>query len=116
MWRVLSWLVLAVACMGAAAPPRASPPCVLRATVGGIVTSGTADYVEEAIAEAADCEALLLVVDTPGGAMEATRRIVQLLLTSPLDLLDAFLNRRTSTPRPEARPDGDGDAQPRRSV
>jgi membrane-bound serine protease (ClpP class) len=62
-------------------------PCVLRAEITGIVTSGTADYVADAIAEAQRCEAVLLVVDTPGGALDATRRIVQLLLGAPVPVI-----------------------------
>lgn len=68
----------------AAEPPR----CVVRAELDGVVTSGTADYLEEAIAAGAGrCEAVLIVIDTPGGALEATRRIVQLVLSAPLPVI-----------------------------
>lgn len=88
--RLVSWLALVVICAGWVAPSRpeaSSSSCVVRATIAGIVTSATADYLEEAITDAAGCEALLLVVDTPGGAMAATRRIVQRLLTSPVPVI-----------------------------
>lgn len=66
--------------MGAAAGAQAQPSaCVVRAELRGIVNTGSAEYLAAAIdeAEARRCEALLVVIDTPGGELEATRRIVQ---------------------------------------
>ena len=56
-----------------------SSACVLRAELSGIINHGSADYLSAGIdeAEAQGCEALLVVLDTPGGELEATRRIVQ---------------------------------------
>lgn len=51
--------------------------CVLRADVTGVINAATADYVDRALRRAVhrNC-ALLLVIDTPGGTLSATRRIV----------------------------------------
>jgi membrane-bound serine protease (ClpP class) len=83
----LAALLAVIFCAIAPAEAASSPRCVLRAKIDGVVTSGTADYVQDAIAAAGRCEAVLLVVDTPGGALEATRRIVQLILSSPLPVI-----------------------------
>jgi membrane-bound serine protease (ClpP class) len=67
-------------------PPAPGPPagraaCVVRVDLGLIITAGTSEYVAAGLgaAEARGC-ALLVVLDTPGGELEATRRIVQAFL------------------------------------
>lgn len=62
--------------------PRA--PCVVRAEFSAIVSSGTADYLQAALSDAEQrrCSALLVTLDTPGGALEATRAIVQAFLNA----------------------------------
>ncbi|MFW5921076.1 MAG: hypothetical protein ACOCUS_04495, partial [Polyangiales bacterium] len=81
---------------GGAAPSKAGSPdsdedpskardlhgCVLRAQLGGVVNHGAADYLADAVDAAEDgpCQALLLVVDTPGGMLDATRSIVRTFL------------------------------------
>ncbi len=75
---VIAALVLAASVAGSAR----AEPCVVRAELAGIINRGTGDYLAEALEEAEGqrCQALLVVVDTPGGEVEATRRIVQAFL------------------------------------
>lgn len=66
-------------------PAHGSSPlarCVVRAELSAIINAGTADYLLAATrhAEQRRCSALLVVLDTPGGALEATRAIVQTFL------------------------------------
>jgi len=68
-----------------AAPPPPEPagrPRVLRLDVKQAITSGTAEYIEAGIARARTdgYDLLLLVLDTPGGHLDATRDIVQAML------------------------------------
>jgi len=64
-------------------------PCVLRATLVGIVNPGTAAYLASAVDEAAarGCGAVLVRLDTPGGLLEATRKIVQRFLSAPVPVI-----------------------------
>ena len=76
-----------------AAPPpqagRAAAPCLVRATLEGIINAGTADYLIGALATAEEqgCGGFLLVLDTPGGELEATRAIVRAMLDAPLPVV-----------------------------
>lgn len=56
--------------------------CIIRAELAGMITSADARYVQRAVnlSERAGCQATLLVVDSPGGDLEATRRLVEALL------------------------------------
>ena len=73
------------------APPAAAghAPCVLRAELRGTVTRASADHLEDAIAAAGaqGCEAVLVAVDTPGGMLEPTRRIVGTFLDAPIPIV-----------------------------
>lgn len=71
-------LLLGTSARAAEGPPAARAACAVRIELGGILTAATSDYVADAVAaaEAGGC-ALLVVIDTPGGELEATRRIVQ---------------------------------------
>jgi membrane-bound serine protease (ClpP class) len=77
---VLTSLLLALGVRSADAS-RAS--CVVRIDLSTVLTAGISDYVSDGIAAAEErgC-ALLVVIDTPGGELEATRRIVQAFLAS----------------------------------
>ena len=84
---------LALAAMVAwAAPARAEAPppgaCALRAELDGVVTGGMANYLADAV-EAAEVEGCVLLVriDTPGGQLEATRRIVGAFLQAQVPVL-----------------------------
>lgn len=87
--RLVGLLAVSLCLLGTGRAASAQPrsPCVVRAEITGVVTSGTADYVEDAIVRAAGCEAVLIVLDTPGGAIEATRRVVRALLASPVPVI-----------------------------
>lgn len=56
----------------------AQAPCVVTAELDGVVNEGTASYLRSALEEAERGRCVLLVrLDTPGGTLEATRRIVR---------------------------------------
>lgn len=82
-------LSLAVALGTVAVPAQASTPCVLEAPMEGIVHAGAAEYLESAVEEASarQCEALLVVIDTPGGLLDETRRIVRALLGAEVPVI-----------------------------
>lgn len=79
--------VLALVSSLAAAPARAlesggDRSCVVRADLTGLITADDARYIQRAvrISESAGCEAALLVVDSPGGELDATRRVIEAIL------------------------------------
>ena len=82
MRRRIAIAALALVTGAASLASAQSSACVLRAELSGIINHGTGDYLTAAVdeAEAQGCEALLVVLDTPGGELEATRRIVQAFL------------------------------------
>jgi membrane-bound serine protease (ClpP class) len=95
-----SLLPLALALLGAvralaaaeAPPPAAPPPAaprVLGIEVRGAITGGTAEYLAAALHHAAEqrLDAVAISLDTPGGALEATRQIVSSMLASPVPVL-----------------------------
>jgi membrane-bound serine protease (ClpP class) len=89
-WLAAPSLFLVLVALGTlAAPVRAAPSCVLEASMDGIVNAGAAEYLESAVAEATTrrCEALLIVIDTPGGMLDETRRIVRTLLGAEVPVL-----------------------------
>ena len=52
--------------------------CIMRAELDGVVSGGMASYLADAVAAAEQQRCVLLVrVDTPGGQLDATRRIVK---------------------------------------
>jgi len=69
-------------------PEPAGRPRVLRLDVKQAITSGTAEYIEAGIARARTdgYDLLLLVLDTPGGHLDATREIVQGMLASEVPI------------------------------
>ncbi len=84
---------LALAASEPTPPPAATAPA-LPATVGrcvleGTVDAGSAAYLADCVRNASEqgLGALLVVVDTPGGALEATREIVKAFLGSPVPVL-----------------------------
>ena len=87
-----SVLALTLAGVGLVAPAVDAPgvaPRVLGVEVKGPITGGTAEYFEAAIQRAREegCAAVLVTLDTPGGALDATREIVQAMLSSPVPVL-----------------------------
>jgi membrane-bound serine protease (ClpP class) len=94
--RVASRLALAAIAALAAGPAIAQPDStpatasrdggrvVLRLEVDGAISPASAELLESAIekAEDADAEALVVLLDTPGGLVESTREIVQAIMAS----------------------------------
>lgn len=87
--RAAAYLMLSVlvTCFGAARAEAA--PCAVVAELDDVVNAGTAGYLEDALAaaDAQGCQALVVLVDTPGGTLDATRTIVQSFLTAPLPVI-----------------------------
>jgi len=79
------WMAVAA---GAPATPRAPaaspPPTVHRITVDGIISPSTARFISRVvrIAEAADAEALVILLDTPGGLLKSTDDITKAILNA----------------------------------
>ena len=75
----------------AAAPARGQPeePEVVRIVVDGAVSPASAEFIRDGIDDAADAgaAAVIIVLDTPGGLVESTRRIVQAILASPVPVI-----------------------------
>ncbi|HTT70159.1 MAG TPA: nodulation protein NfeD [Anaeromyxobacteraceae bacterium] len=83
-------LALPVA-LGASADSSSAPagrPRVLALTLDGVITSGTAEYVAAGLARARAerFDAVAIVLDTPGGQLDATREIVQKMLSSEVPI------------------------------
>jgi membrane-bound serine protease (ClpP class) len=71
-------------------PERSGPaPRVLSLTVKGVITGGTSEYLQAALekARAEQFAMVAIALDTPGGALDATREIVQAILGSPVPVL-----------------------------
>jgi membrane-bound serine protease (ClpP class) len=71
------------------APATSGPPRVLSLTIDGAITLGTQEYVQAGLARARDegFQAVLFRLDTPGGDLESTRKIVRAVLESPVPVL-----------------------------
>ena len=76
----------AAAPLGPATPraPAAPPRAVHRITVDGIISPSTARFIMRAVrlAEAADAEALIILLDTPGGLLKSTDDITKAILNA----------------------------------
>ncbi|HET9555158.1 MAG TPA: nodulation protein NfeD [Anaeromyxobacteraceae bacterium] len=74
---------------GKAGAPPESAPRVLTVEVRGAITVGTSEHLAAALRRAAEqrLDAVAVVLDTPGGALEATREIVRAMLASPVPVL-----------------------------
>jgi membrane-bound serine protease (ClpP class) len=79
-------VLVALAAAGAL-PANAARPLIIRCEVTGTIDPGSARYLAGCVqeAESRDAQALLVRLDTPGGALESTREIVR-----------AFLGARTA--------------------
>jgi membrane-bound serine protease (ClpP class) len=80
----------ALAAPGPAEVPVSGPPArVLSVEVKSAITGGTAEYLVAALRKARDEQysAVAVTLDTPGGALDATREIVQAMLASDVPLV-----------------------------
>lgn len=70
-------------------PPAGRAAVVLRIEIEGAISNVTAEFVAQALNEAEQrrAQALLIVLDTPGGLLEATRSIVHAILDAPLPVI-----------------------------
>jgi membrane-bound serine protease (ClpP class) len=91
---VLAAALAAAGSLARAAPAPAPPavagaPRVLTLELRGPITGGTAEYVAAGLARAraGSYAAMAIELDTPGGALDATREIVQAMLASPVPIL-----------------------------
>jgi membrane-bound serine protease (ClpP class) len=62
---------------------------VVRIVVDGAISPASAEFIRDGIDEAADggASALVIVLDTPGGLVESTRRIVQAMMASRVPIV-----------------------------
>ncbi|HEX6350117.1 MAG TPA: nodulation protein NfeD [Candidatus Dormibacteraeota bacterium] len=84
-------VLAAIAAVTALAPAGAAAqtPVVERADLDGVINSVMADYIAQSVSHAADdhAAALLIVMNTPGGEMDAMDRIITSLLNSPVPVI-----------------------------
>lgn len=67
---------------------RESARCVLRVEISSVITPAMARFVESSVRASSERScALLIVIDTPGGMVDATRDIVRALLGSPAPVI-----------------------------
>ncbi|MFL5302227.1 MAG: NfeD family protein [Anaeromyxobacteraceae bacterium] len=88
----LALAALAAAALAAAPDPRpseAARPRVLHLAVADAIGGGTVEYVAAGLAraQAERLDAVVITLDTPGGALDATRDLVQKLLASEVPIL-----------------------------
>ncbi len=78
------FLAIAATAQSAANPAARSTVCTI--SINGVIGPATATYVARAIDEAAEqnAQCLIIQLDTPGGLLESTKRIVQSFLASPI--------------------------------
>jgi membrane-bound serine protease (ClpP class) len=84
---LLAWALAAAGT--AAAPGPGARPRVLELEIRAPITTGTAEYVEEGLGRARSdgFDVVAIVLDTPGGHLEATRDIVQKMLASEVPVV-----------------------------
>jgi membrane-bound ClpP family serine protease len=85
----LAWLLLAAGRQPAVevlAADTAAGPHIDVLTATGVVDNVMATYIEQGVARAADgdARAVVLTLNTPGGSLDATQRIVSTLLGAPI--------------------------------
>src|ERR1700682_293677 len=104
-WRCRDWLRCFAGAgrgwLSASAPPYCGwageaapgPPVVLKAELDGDINTITASYIEQAVkrAESAGAEAVVLVMNTPGGDSQSMDAIVTTLLNSRVPVI-AFVS------------------------
>jgi membrane-bound serine protease (ClpP class) len=68
---------------------RVEPVCMTEAIVDGAISTATYDFVDRALkrSQREGCKSLLLHINTPGGSLQTTRKIVEKILASPIPVL-----------------------------
>ena len=86
---VLAGAFILIGLAGSAHAQGEDAPRVIHLTVGGVVDPFTADYVEGALADAADDDvtAVLLTIDTPGGLGSSMRQIDEAILNAEVSVI-----------------------------
>lgn len=66
------------------APATTPPPCTVEVEVSDVIGPATFDLLQrtEKYAEREGCGSILLLINTPGGSLDSTRRIVELIMNS----------------------------------
>src|SRR5262245_42371881 len=92
-WGLLFWLVAAAPVttpvLWAAPQLQDEQPLVYVLTFSGTVTPVLESYLQDAIEQAGQtgANAIVLRLDTPGGSVEVTKRIMQRMLASPIPIV-----------------------------
>ncbi|MGH7851582.1 MAG: NfeD family protein [Thermodesulfobacteriota bacterium] len=73
----------------AAAGEDPSPPELVVIEINGMINPATLDYIRTGIeeSESRSAEALVILLDTPGGLLNSTKEIVKLILNSPVPVV-----------------------------
>lgn len=74
---------------GEAGPSGSSPSRIVVLEINGMINPATLDYIRTGIeeAESSSAEAMIILLDTPGGLLNSTKEIVKLILNSPIPVV-----------------------------
>ncbi len=89
LYAVALFASLVAAGTAAGENPETTPRTVVAATLDSTINPFTADFVETAInkAEQVGAEAVVIVLDTPGGLLNSTQKIVKDILNAPVPVV-----------------------------
>jgi membrane-bound serine protease (ClpP class) len=71
------------------APASVTSGCTAEVSIEGAISTATYDFIERAIRRSIreSCSSMLFTINTPGGSLQTTRRIVEKILASPIPIL-----------------------------
>lgn len=83
------WMMASALLAACVAVADGGEPVIHRIAIDGPISPATVDYVDSAVADAAeqDAAALIIRLDTPGGLLNSTKTIVQTLLASTVPVI-----------------------------
>ncbi len=89
LWYMFFVCLIFIGQRGLAQNDSGSSPCTLQITLDGAVGPGLTDYFERAAhrAEERKCDAILFLINTPGGNLQTTRLLVESILSSKIPVL-----------------------------